>query len=122
MSKELKFPDPQADAELVAALTPLLTPPDNSTGYWNSFERRIMAHIETAPSWWFISASTARAGMVAAGLAILALGAMALQTRQIEARMAYRAVTETPLEVAAPIPGIDERPSRYVPAATLQGR
>jgi hypothetical protein len=122
MDNELKFPDPAADAELTAALTPLLLPPDNSVGYWNGFERRIMAHIESVPSWWFITPSTARAGMLAAGLALLALGAMALQTRQIEARMAYRAVTETPLEVAAPIPGIDVRPSRYAPAATLQGR
>lgn len=122
MNNELKFPDPSADAELAAALAPLLSPPDNSVGYWNGFERRIMAHIESAPSWWFISPSTARAGMLAAGLALLALGALALQTRQIEARMAYRAVTETPLEVAAPIPGIDERPSRYAPSATLRGR
>ncbi len=122
MSNELRFPDPSADRELAAALTPLLVPPDDSAGYWNAFERRIRAHIESAPAWWFISPATARAGMVAAGLAILALGAMALQTRQIEARMAYRAVTETPLEVAAPIPGIDERPSRYGPAATLRAR
>ena len=122
MSKELKFPDPSADAELAAALAPLLTPPDDSVGYWNGLERRIMAHIESVPSWWFISPSMARAGVLAAGLALLALGAMALQTRQIEARMALRAVTETPLEVAAPIPGIDPRPSRYAPAATLRGR
>lgn len=121
MSKDLKFPDPAADRELAAALAPLLTPPDDSATYWNAFERRIMAHIESAPSWWFISTATARAGLIAAGLALLALGALAMQTRQIEARMAYRAVLETPLEVAAPIPGIDARPSRYAPApATLR--
>ncbi len=123
MSKHLQFPDPAPDQELAAALAPLLAPPSDTEGYWNAFERRVMARIESRSVWWFVSPATLRAGMAAAGLALLALGAMALQTRQMEARMAYRAVTETPLEVAAPIPGIDERPSRYAePPATLPGR
>jgi hypothetical protein len=123
MSKDLRFPDPAPDRELAAALAPLLTPPDDSVGYWNTLERRVMARIESAPAWWFLTPSTLRAGMAAAGLALLALGALALQTRSIEARLAYRAVTETPLEVAAPIPGIDPRPSRYAePPATLPPR
>jgi len=123
MSKDLQFPDPNPDRELAAALAPLLVPPTDTAGYWNDFERRVMARIESRAAWWFVSPATVRAGMAAAGLALLALGALALQTRQIEARMAYRAVTETPLEVAAPIPGIDERPRRYAePSATLPGR
>ncbi len=122
MSKHLQFPDPHPDRELAAALAPLLAPPSDTSWYWNDFERRVMARIE-ARAMWFVSPATWRAGMAAAGLALLALGALALQTRQIEARMAYRAVTETPLEVAAPIPGIDERPRRFAePPATLPGR
>jgi hypothetical protein len=46
--------------------------------------------------------------MLAAGLALLALGALALQAREIEARMAFQSVTEIPLEVARIIPGVDE--------------
>jgi hypothetical protein len=55
-----------------------------------------------------ISPNMARAGLIAAGLALLALSALARQTREIEARMAVQSVTETELEVARVIPGIDE--------------
>jgi hypothetical protein len=125
MAKDLQFPDPTPDRELAAALAPLLTPPTDTPAYWDGLEVRILAHIQSAPAWWIPSPTTLRAGMAAAGLAVLALGALALQTRQTEARLALRAVTETPLEVAAPIPGIDARPSRYAPVsppATLPRR
>ena len=96
MSRELRFPDPSADPELAAALEPLLTPPNDSGEYWDGLHRRIMARIATvgAPStWWSISPTMARAGLIAAGLALLALGALALQTSENETRMAYQAVT-----------------------------
>lgn len=125
MGTDLQFPDPNPDRELAAALAPVLAPPADTPAYWDAFEARILARIAAAPAWWMPSPTTLRAGMAAAGLALLALGALALQTRQTEARLALRAVTETPLEVAAPIPGIDARPSRWAPGtapATLPGR
>jgi hypothetical protein len=111
MSNELRFPDPAPDAEVANALRPLLTPPVDSAAYWGGLQRRIMARVATAAAastWWSVSPTMARAGLIAAGLAILALGALAMQTREIETRIAYQSVTESELEVARVIRGIDE--------------
>jgi hypothetical protein len=109
--KELRFPDPAPDRKIAAALKPFLTPPSDTPAYWDGLQRRVMARVANAaalPTWWSVSPGVARVGLVAAGLAILALGALALQTRELEMRVAYEAVTETELEVARIIPGIDE--------------
>ena len=111
MSKELKFPDQGPDREVAEALHVFLAPPANTAAYWDGLHRRIMANVATAASqttWWSVSPTMARAGLLAAGLALLALGALALQTREMEARMAYQEMTETELEVARFIRGIDE--------------
>jgi hypothetical protein len=111
MSKELRFPDPNPDAELARAMSPLLTPPIDNGAYWDGLHRRIMARVATAGAegtWWALSPSVARMGLIAAGVALLALGALALQTHETEARMAFQAVTDTELEVARIIPGVDE--------------
>ena len=109
--KELRFPDPAPDRDIAAALRPLLTPPNDSATYWNGLQQRVMMRIATEgvmPTWWSVSPGAARAGLVAAGLALMALGALFLQTRELEMRVAYEAVTETELEVARIIPGLDE--------------
>ena len=111
MSSELRFPDQSPDHEVVDALQPLLAPPMDNAAYWDGLQRRIMARIAsvgTPASWWSISPTMARAGLIAAGLALLILGALVQQTREIEARMAVQSVTETELEVARILPGIDE--------------
>ena len=121
MDNELRFPDPAPDREVAGALGPLLTPPVDNAAYWGGLQRRIMARVATAasaPTWWSVSPTMARAGLLAAGLAILALGALAMQTREIETRMAYQSVTDTELEVARVIPGIDEP---YAPAPAPRG-
>jgi hypothetical protein len=111
MSNELRFPDPAPDREIATALGPALDPPLDTPAYWDGLHRRIMARIAAtnpvAP-WWSISPLVARAGLIAAALALLALGALALQTREVESRMAFQAVMETELEVARVLPGIDE--------------
>jgi hypothetical protein len=109
MSNELRFPDPARDSEIAGALEPLLVPPQDTAAYWDGLRGRIMARVsQTASPWWSVSPITARAGLLAAGLALLALGALALQAREIETRMAFDSVTESPLEVARIIPGVDE--------------
>lgn len=111
MSNVLRFPDPDVDPRVVRALESVLTPPAESEAYWDGLQRRIMARIAAAgtPStWWSISPTMARAGLIAAGLALLALGALALQSRETEARVAFQSVTETETEVAKVIPGVDE--------------
>ncbi|HYV97655.1 MAG TPA: hypothetical protein VE967_09390 [Gemmatimonadaceae bacterium] len=111
MSKELRFPDPAPDREIASALRPVLAPPSDTASYWDGLQRRIMARVAEAASpitWWTLSPRVARVGLIAAGLAILALGALTMQAREIETRIAYQAVTDTDLEVARYIPGIDE--------------
>jgi hypothetical protein len=112
MNNELHFPDPAPDRQVAGALQPLLAPPVDDGAYWDGLHRRIMARVAAgSPStsaWWMVSPNMARAGLIAAGLALLALSALARQTREIEARMAVQSVTETELEVARIIPGIDE--------------
>jgi len=111
MNNELHFPDPGPDQQVADALRPLLAPPADDDAYWNGLHHRIMARVASvaAPSaWWIVSPRVARIGLIAAGLALLALSALARQTREVEARMALQAVTETQLEVARVIPGIDE--------------
>ena len=110
MAKELQFPDLSPDPRVVAALEPVLAPAQDTPAYWDGLHRRIMARVADAGAiaWWSISPAAARAGLVAAGLAILALGALALQTRELNNRIAFEAVAETELEVARVIPGIDE--------------
>lgn len=123
MNNELHFPDQAPDREVAGALQPLLAPPVDTAAYWDGLHGRIMARVAQAgaPSaWWVISPNMARVGLIAAGLAILALSALARQTREIEARMAVQSVTETELEVARVIPGIDEpygAPVRTTPPA-----
>ena len=117
--KELRFPDPAPDRHIAAALKPLLAPPSDTPAYWDGLQRRVMARVSNAaalPTWWSLSPGVARIGLVAAGLAIFALGALALQSREIETRMAFEAVTETELEVARVIPGIDEPPPARTPS------
>src|ERR1044071_9225970 len=98
MSKELRFPDPAPDREIAGALRPLLAPPSDTASYWDGLQRRIMARVAevAAPSArWMLSPRVARMGLIAAGLAILALGALTMQSHEIETRMAYQAVTDT---------------------------
>lgn len=111
MGKELRFPDDAPDPKVASALRPLLTPPSDTPAYWDGLQRRVMARIASAgaPStWWALSPTAMRAGLIAAGLALLALGALALQQREIESRVAFQAVTDSDLEIARIIPGIDE--------------
>ena len=111
MNNELQFPDSAPDREVAEALRPLLAPPADGAAYWDGLHHRIMARVAAAgtPSnWWIVSPNMARVGLIAAGLALLALSALARQTREIEARLAVQSVTETELEVARIIPGIDE--------------
>ena len=124
-NNELRFPDQSPDLEVVDAMQPLLAPPMDNAAYWDGLHRRIMARIATvgAPStWWSISPNMARAGLIAAGLALLILGALIQQTREIEARMAVQAVTETEMEVARIIPGVDEPVVHAAPRAPAPNR
>lgn len=111
MGKELQFPVDGPDQVIGNALEPVLAPPSDGDAYWSGLHRRIMSRVADAGgslTWWSVSPMTARAGLMAAGLALLALGALVMQAREVQTRMAFEQGIETELEVARIIPGIDE--------------
>src|SRR5690349_7087375 len=125
MSNELRFSDQSPDREVVDALQPLLAPPMDNAAYWDGLQRRIMARIATVgtpASWWSISPTMAKAGLIAAGLPRLILRARVEQTREIEARRAVQSVMETQMGGARIIPGVDEPSVHAVPAAPAPSR
>ena len=93
--------DERADERVVEALRARVAPPDHP-GYWDTLESRILARIaaDTGP-WWQAFGGWVRAGLVAAGVAVLVAGAAAWQTRASEARVAYGAVIDQSPATAA---------------------
>lgn len=111
MDNQLQFPGSDRDVELASAIEPLLAPPVEDAGYWAGLHGRIMARVSEAAAtatWWMVPPAAARAGMLAAGIALLVLGALAVQDRERESRMAFQAVTETEMEVARILPNAGE--------------
>lgn len=67
--------------------------------YWTALEARIMTRVTGAApqlDWGQLFVSWARIGAAAAAIAVLAVGAVLVQTRASEARVAYEAVIDTP--------------------------
>jgi hypothetical protein len=111
MDNQLQFPGGDRDVQLASAIEPLLVPPVDDAAYWAGLHARIMARVSEAAltsSWWVVPPTVARAGMLAAAIALLVLGALAVQDRELETRMAFEAVTETELEVARILPNAGE--------------
>ena len=92
--------------ELVAAPT--------APEYWTALEARIMTRVSGATpqlEWGQLFAGWARIAAVAAAVAVLAVGAVLVQTRDSEARVAYEAVIDTPPATRTVLPsrGISAR-------------
>ena len=97
---------PRRDDEVTQLLRALVAPPTDPA-YWAGLEARVMARVRGAApggDWEDALTDWARAGLVAAGLALLAAGAALAHSRGAEARMAYEAVvtpTQAPLAPVA---------------------
>lgn len=108
---------PRRDDEVTRLLRARHAPPADPA-YWSGLEARIMARVLAGVEgrWDDVLAGWARVGAVAAGLLLLAAGAMGVlvaQTRDAEARMAYEAVVTprqaAPLQTVAGATGSDGR-------------
>ena len=94
MSRELKFPIGGRDApdeELGRVLAPLYVAPGDEA-YWDDLHARIMRRVKVATeegAWWVVLSGWARAGAAAAVLAAALAGALLMQHRANEARLAY---------------------------------
>lgn len=94
MSRELKFPVGGRDApdeELRQVLAPLYAAPGDEV-YWDDLHARIMRRVREAAdegAWWIVLSHWARAGAAAAVLVAALAGALLMQHRANEARLAY---------------------------------
>ncbi len=103
MSRELRFPVGGRDApdeELARALAPLYAAPEDEA-YWDDLHVRIMRRVRGAAeegAWWMVLNHWARAGAAAAVLIAALAGALLVQQRANEARMAYeQMLNESPV-------------------------
>ena len=119
---EMRPPDGR-DVEITRLLRETYRAPADD-GYWESLEQRFVARVRDAGArasgvasgvaadageWWQAFSGWVRAGLVAAGIAMVAAGMAMMRTRAAEARVAYEEVLETPAPLTAPVPGDPER-------------
>ena len=90
------------DDPLTQELRAIYAPPAD-TAYWNLLERRIMARLSLADgdSWWAVSGTWVRAGLIAAGIAVMVAGTLLLRTQTQMARAEYETVID-PATIDAP--------------------
>lgn len=97
MSRELKFPSggrEVPDDELGRLLAPLYAAPADEA-YWDDLHARIMRRVRGAAeegAWWVVLSHWARAGAAAAILIAVLAGALLMQQRAAESRLAYEAM------------------------------
>ncbi len=120
MSGTLEFPT-GADGELTPHLRAIYRAPEDAA-HWDALEARIHASIlgrtVEAPQWWQVLGEWSRVGLLAAGLAILAVGLAAIHSEQVETRAAFHVVLEgspelpLPMSAAIALPGAGDRIGR----------
>lgn len=102
MNDEPRHLDLVRDDELTRALREIYAPPSD-TAYWSALERRILERLESADgeAWWAVPATWLRAGLIAAGIAVIVAGTLLLRTQTQMARAEYETVID-PATIDAP--------------------
>ena len=91
------------DDDLTRGLRAIYARPSDAA-YWSALEARIMAHISgEVEGWWTPFRDWVRLGLVAAGIAGLAAGTVAVRSHNAQTGLAYRTVIETPRTLTAQI-------------------
>jgi hypothetical protein len=95
MTNEQRGPElVRDDDELTRELRAIYAPPLDGA-YWSTLEQRIMARIESgAAEWWLVPERWLRAGLIAAGIAVIVAGTLLLRTQTQASRMAYDTVAD----------------------------
>lgn len=87
-------PDRHDDDEALRALRAMYAAPDNAA-YWDGLHRRIMGYVTAAEAgWWTAFGSWKRLGVIAASIALVAIGIGTQGSRDAETRAAYEAVLD----------------------------
>lgn len=109
MSDEPRHLDLVRDDEITRALREIYAPPSD-TAYWSVLERRILERLESVDGevWWAVPATWLRAGLIAAGIAVIVAGTLLLRTQTQMARAEYETVID-PTTIDAPTLAARER-------------
>ena len=111
-------PDRHDDDDAIRALRAMYLAPDDAA-YWDGLHRRIMSYVTAAEgSWWMAFGSWKRLALVAASVALAAIGVGTQGTRDAETRAAYKAVLDdtTPgsaYERVTQTPGLTESEAMF---------
>ena len=97
MSDDIILFDPDRhddDDEALRALRAMYAAPDNAA-YWDGLHRRIMGYVTAAEGgWWTAFGSWKRLGVIAASIALVAIGIGTQGSRDADTRAAYEAVLD----------------------------
>lgn len=97
MTNESRGPQLVADDDdLTRELRAIYAAPIEAA-YWSGLEHRILAHLESGaetPEWWSVPERWLRAGLIAAGIAVLVAGSLLLRSQAQASRMAYDQVMD----------------------------
>jgi hypothetical protein len=85
------------DDEVTRLLREHYAPPADA-GYWDQLEASIMRRVrsQSAGEWWEVLSGWGRAGLAAAAVAAVVVGALAMRARAEETHVAYEAVLNQP--------------------------
>jgi hypothetical protein len=115
----LRFPDGGRDDAVTAALREAYAAPVAPT-YWGALEARVLTRLRgDTRTWWELSRGPLRAGLVAAGIALLLIGGYVVQAREAAARVAV----EQALDADPSLPDLAQQARPGAPdarAATLR--
>ena len=111
-------PDRHDDEDTLRALRAMYAAPDDAA-YWTGLHRRILSYVAAAEGgWWTAFGSWKRLGLVAASIALVAIGLGTQGTREAETRAAYEAVLDdttpgTAYERVTRTPGLTENEAMF---------
>ena len=94
MTTEYRGPELVRDDELTRELRTLYAAPTDAA-WWVGLEARINARIDAAVAadeWWTVPDKWLRAGLIAAGFAVIVAGALIMRSQAQETQMAYETV------------------------------
>lgn len=92
MTNEARGPElVTTDDQLTRELRAIYSAPLD-LAYWSGLEQRIMARLESGAEvveWWSVPDRWVRAGLIAAGIAVVVAGSLLLRSQAQVSRMAY---------------------------------
>jgi hypothetical protein len=96
MTNEFRGPQLVRDDDLTRELRAIYAAPADAS-WWAGLEQRINARIDAAiaaDEWWTVPERWLRAGLVAAGFAVIVAGALIMRAQTQVTRMAYETVVD----------------------------